>query len=274
VQSPRRNVNPSARRRAAAALGSVVVLLVAMVVAAIALSGPARTRVPRLTDLSLASARAVARRAQLAPDVSHRYEAKLPAGTVAAQRPAARARVVVGARIQIVVSLGPAPVTVPPVTRGTRADAVRSLTSLRFRPTVHLVPAPGTPPGTVVGQSPAGGLAAPVGSRVGLTVAETPTWRSLTTFRGASSGAFHITGERWRIVYDMGFRGTCTWIFWCSGPTARVTNAATGQTVARFGLGDGSGRTRTLATGPGRYEIAVTPGGDQSAWSIRIADDY
>ena len=45
----------------------------------------------------------------------------------------------------------------------------------------------------------------------------------------------------------MAFQGTCTWIFFCSGPTARLIDAGTGQTVRGFGLSDGSGQTQTFA---------------------------
>jgi hypothetical protein len=109
---------------------------------------------------------------------------------------------------------------------------------------------------------------------VHLSVAETPQWRPLTTFQGSGSGAVRIIGEHWRLVYSMAFQGTCTWIFWCSGPTARVINAGTGQTVASFGLSDGPNQSRTFATGPGTYEIQVTPGGDDARWSVRVDDDY
>jgi hypothetical protein len=72
----------------------------------------------------------------------------------------------------------------------------------------------------------------------------------------------------------MGFRGTCTWVLFCSGPTARVVDAATARYVAGFGLQDGTGQVQTFATGAGTYEIQVTPGGDDAAWSLQVQDLY
>ncbi|HZE04471.1 MAG TPA: hypothetical protein VE127_04555, partial [Solirubrobacteraceae bacterium] len=85
-------------------------------------------------------------------------------------------------------------------------------------------------------------------------------------------GVFRIVGQRWRISYSMGFQGTCTWILFCDGPTAHVINTATGQAVSAFGLNDGSGQTETFSTGPGTYEIRVTPGGDTAKWSVHVED--
>jgi len=272
VRSPRRNVNPSARRRAVAALGAVLLLLVGMVAAALVLAAPSRTRVPSLTGMRRSAVLVAARRARLTVTFSRRH-ANAPVGVVVAQDPATRARVNTGSRVNVVLSSGPPPVPVLTVTREQATDAVQSLRSLGLKPVVRQVAAPGVTPGTVTAQSPAGGTL-PAGSSVALSVAETPQWRTVSTFSGAGSGPIHIIGERWRVVYSMGFQGTCTWIFWCSGPTARVIDAGTGQTVRGFGLANGDDETQTFDTGPGDYEIQVTPGGDTAAWSMRIEDDY
>jgi hypothetical protein len=154
------------------------------------------------------------------------------------------------------------------------SDAERSLHRLGLRTTVRDVPAPGTRPGTVVGQTPAGGATKPRGSTVTLSVAEVPQWRTVATFDGRSSGAVHIIGRQWRIVYRMAFNGTCTWVLFCSGPTAQVVDAGTGRYVAGFGLQDGTGQVQSFATGAGSYAIQVTPGGDDAAWSMQVQDDY
>ncbi|HWE07931.1 MAG TPA: protein kinase [Solirubrobacteraceae bacterium] len=273
VMSPRRNVNPPARRRAAAALGIVLLLLAGMVAAAVVLAPPARTRVPDLTGLRRTAASSAARRAHLAVRWGRRY-ASAPVGVAVGQHPGAGALVGDESRVTVVLSRGPAPVRLPTVGRETLADAQRSLTSLGLHTIVHPVPAPGVAPGTVTGQAPAGGRLVAARSTIALSVAEAPRWRVAASFNGRSSGVFHITGERWRIIYSMGFQGTCTWLLFCSGPTARVIDTATGQTVRGFGLADGSGQGQTLATGPGAYEIAVTPGGDTATWSIRVEDYF
>jgi eukaryotic-like serine/threonine-protein kinase len=271
--SPRRNVNPAARRRAVAALALVLALLAAMAMAAVALKPPARTRVPAFAHLRHGAALAAARRAHVTVRFDHRYDAAA-VGMVIGQQPRAGARVAKGSAVHVTVSRGPAPVPVPGVAHESLSDAERSLHSLRLRVAIQYVPAPATRPGTVVGQRPAAEHSAAVGSTVHLSVAETPQWRPVTAFTGAGSGTFRIIGEHWRLAYSMSFQGTCTWIFWCSGPTARVIDAATGQTVTGFGLIDGSGQVRTFASGPGTYEIQVTPGADDARWSAQVQDDY
>jgi hypothetical protein len=72
----------------------------------------------------------------------------------------------------------------------------------------------------------------------------------------------------------MSFQGTCTWVFFCSGPNARVINAVTGVYVAGFGLADGTGQSQTFSSGPGRYRIEIGPGGDTAAWSVEVQDYY
>jgi serine/threonine-protein kinase len=269
--SPRRNLNPAARRRAAAAVGVVVVLLAGMVTAAVLIGRTAHTHVPSLVRLTQGRAQAAARHAHVRVRLDHRYAARR-VGTVVAQRPAAGTEVPQGATVRLTVSKGPAPVPVVSVKGQAVADATQSLRHLGLRVATQDVPAPGTRPGTVVGQDPAGGTR-PRGSRVTLFVAEVPRWRAVTTFTGSSSGLVHIRGARWRIVYRMAFRGTCTWVLFCSGPSARVTDAS-GRYVAGFGLNDGDGQVQSFSTGPGSYEVRVTPGGDDAGWSLQVQDDY
>ena len=269
--SPRRNVNPSRRRRAIAAVGLVVTLLVAMVAAALVIGHTAYTRVPSVLHRSRGQALSALRRAHLRASTGRRYNTAA-AGTVISETPGGRTRVARGTVVHLTVSRGPAPVQVISVVHDTVADAQRALGHLGLRTTVHNVPAPGTSPGTVVSQTPAGGQR-PRGSTVTLNVAEVPSWHTVTTFDGRSSGLVHIQGERWRVVYKMGFEGTCTWILFCSGPSARVTDSS-GRYVAGFGLQNGSNQNQTFSTGPGEYAIAVTPGADQAAWSVQVQDLY
>lgn len=176
--------------------------------------------------------------------------------------------------VHVTVSTGPAPVPVLGV-RGERlVDAEQSLHGVGLRTSVREVPAPDSAPGTVVGQHPARGRSVAHGSTVTLSVAEVPQWRTVATFDGRSSGPVPIIGRHWRIVYRMAFNGTCTWLLFCSGPTARVIAPATGRYVAGFGLQDGTNQVQSFATGAGSYEVQVTPGGDAAGWSLQIQDDY
>jgi hypothetical protein len=271
--APRRNVNPPARRRAAAALGLVLALLAAMAVGAMALGGPGRTRVPALTGLTRANAVSAALRRHVRAVVGARGYASTPVGTVIAQRPRAGTRVNDGAKVTVTVSGGPAPVEVPLVVGKDMSDARATLRQHGLGVRISQVAAPGIRPGTVTQQSAIAGRGAPAHSTVTLSVAETPRWRPLTTFTGARSAGFRIRGTRWRIVYTMAYQGTCTFIVFCSGPSARVADVNDGSTVQSFGLSDGGSQTRSLS-GPGRYEIRVTPGSDDARWSIAVQDHY
>jgi serine/threonine-protein kinase len=270
--SPRHNVNPSRRRRAIAAVGVVIALLVAMVAAALVIGHTTYARVPSVLHRSRGHALSALRRAHLRVSTHRSYDAAAAAGTVIGESPRGRARVARGTTVHLTISKGPAPVQVLNVVHQDVADAQSSLHRLGLRTHVRDVPAPGTSPGTVVGQTPAGGHR-PRGSIVTLNVAEVPSWHTVTTFDGRSSGVVHIQGERWRVVYKMDFQGTCTWILFCSGPTARVTDAA-GRYVAGFGLQNGTNEVQTFSKGAGDYDVQVTPGGDQAGWSVQVQDLY
>ncbi len=270
--SPRRVVNPARRRRAIAAVGLVIALLVAMVAAALIIGHTTYTHVPSVLHRSQGRARAALRRAHLRT-TTHRAYDLAASGTVIGETPRAHARVARGTVVHLTVSRGPAPVRVLSTVDQNIADAQRSLRALGFHTVAHDVAAPGRTPGTVVAQTPSHGRKAR-GSTVTLSVAEVPQWRTVTTFDGRSSGPVKIIGGHWRIVYRMAFQGTCTWILFCSGPSARVIDAGSGRYIAGFGLQDGTGQVQSLASGAGTYEIQVTPGGDDAGWSLQVQDLY
>jgi serine/threonine protein kinase len=270
--TPRRTVDPPARRRAVAALTCVLTMLVAMAAGAVLLGSPNRVRVPRLVGERLTDASSALRAVHLARRVQRVYSTSVAAGRVVGQRPAPRTSIRDGAPVRLTVSAGPPPVTVPPMLGDTVGDAERALRGLGLPYRVSTVPAPEQAPGTVVGQSAPPARAVPAATTVVLRVAEVPSWHTVLSFGGRDSGPVEISGRRWRLDYRMAFSGTCTWILFCSGPTARVVDLATGRAVARFGLQDGGTQTVALVTGPGRYEVQVAPGGDRASWSISAQD--
>jgi serine/threonine protein kinase len=179
-----------------------------------------------------------------------------------------------GSTLGVTLSAGPPPVTVPSLDGQSESGAVTSLRQDRLNASATAVPAPGTAPGTVVRQSPAAGAKVPQRSAVALSVAETPRWRPLTSFTGAHSVPFQIRGNRWQMVSSMSYDGTCLLIFFCSGPNVEVINPSTGATVDQFDLAEGNGKTHVFNTGPGLYQINVTPGSDSATWSIAADDHY
>jgi hypothetical protein len=60
----------------------------------------------------------------------------------------------------------------------------------------------------------------------------------------------------------------------CSGPTARIRSLSTGNQVGSFSLNTGTGQTQDFDTGPGTYQVSVTPGDDSARWSVNVQDWY
>ena len=53
-----------------------------------------------------------------------------------------------------------------------------------------------------------------------------------------------------------------------------MTSVTNGSTVDQFDLGEGDNKTRIFDTGPGVYQISVSPGSDSADWSIKVDDYY
>ena len=275
--SPRKTVNPAARRRRAAALTGVFLLLLAMVGAAILIGSVGHVRVPSLLGLRRASITTRTRHLHLHAAFDNHFSPTAPEGTAISQTPAAGTGVPDGATVKVMLSAGPPPVELPGLKGQSFAAAQGELQRLGLHASMTQVAAPGVAAGTVTHQSPAAGAELRPGFTVSLSVAETPRWRSLTSLAGDGQGRsvpFRILGTRWRILYSMGYQGTCTFIFFCSGPSARVANLNSGSAAAGFDLNDGSGQTQVLHSGPGRYQITVSPGDDTARWSIQVQDYY
>ncbi|HET9718572.1 MAG TPA: protein kinase [Solirubrobacteraceae bacterium] len=268
----RRLIDVSARRRTLAAFGAVLVVLGAMLAAAL-LTRSSQVRVPELEGASRASLRARLSRAGLTVGIARRYSSA-PAGTVIGQRPRAGARVDSGTRVTVMLSVGPAPVPVPRVVGFASADAESLVRQLGLRARTRPVPGFGAAAGSVTAQDPSPNVSLRPGGTVTLSIAEAPRWRTVTTFNSSQSPPFLIHGRRWRLVYRMDYTDTCTFIFFCSGPTARVEALGAGSSPGSFSLSSGTGQSRLFDTGPGTYRVAVAPGGDAARWSVQVQDWY
>src|SRR5947209_4672466 len=271
--SPRRNVNPAGRRRSIALLGGVILLVIATLVAVAVTGAVGRVRVPDLRGMTRATITARTRRLDLRFEFAGRYSGA-PRGTAIQQTPAAGTSAREGSAVRVLLSPGPAPVATPTVVGMSADQAEAVLHRLQLRASVQDVPAPGVTTGAVTNQSPATGAKLLPGSTVSLSVAEPPRWRALTTFGGPSSVPFRIHGRRWRVIYRMSYDGTCSFIFICSGPSARVVNVGDGSTAGSFDLNDGSGQVWASGTGPGVYQLRITPGSDTASWSVEVDDYY
>jgi serine/threonine protein kinase len=274
--SPRRNVNPSARRRTVGLFALVLALLGGMILTVVLTSRHSQVRVPRLIRLTKEGVSTKANRIGLHPKFSSRFS-QAPRGTVIGQAPRAGSKVNSGSTVRVTLSGGPPPVKVPRV-KGESATAAQTvLRSIGLHATAKPVPAPGSTPGTVVGQDPASGRSLSPGATVTLSVAQTPRWRALTSFSGEDTGRsvpFKVRGTRWRIVYTMAYKGTCSLIFICSGPSAHVANLSGGEDPHGFDLNEGNSQLWTFDSGAGVYQVTITPGGDNARWSVQIQDYF
>jgi serine/threonine-protein kinase len=251
-------------------------LAAAAILAVRAITAPALVRVPDLRGQPVATVVRHLHRAGLEASLSRRY-ATTPDGTAITQSPKAGARIGTGSTVSVVISKGAPPVAVPGLVGASVTEARSILRSLHLGATVRTVPAPGTAPGTVIAQRPAARVYLAQHRAVTLSVAEVPIWRTITSFSGTGAGAsvpFQILGGRWRAVYSMSYVGTCTFILFCEGPGATVLHAASQRTVDQFGLGEGNDQSQVFHTGPGVYQIRITPGMDTAQWSVNVQDDY
>jgi hypothetical protein len=273
--SPRRTVNPAARRRAVAVFVLALAVLAALLIAARALTAPPTVAVPRLNRLSEGQAARTLTRAHLRATFTYDYSDATPL-TVFAQNPAAGAQVKKASKITVAISKGPRPIPVPTLTGKNSGAAAQTLRHLNLKASVTTVPAPGTSPGIVVRQQPTAGHDLKPRGTVALFVAEVPFWHALTSFNAGTGGGqsvpFRIQGSQWRIVYSLSYNGTCDFVFFCNGPSAQVLSFGADQTNESFDLGSGSGKTKVFKTGPGLYQIDITPGWDDARWSIEVQD--
>jgi serine/threonine-protein kinase len=111
--------------------------------------------------------------ANLTPNVIRDYDENVKKGLVISQNPNAGARVVKNSTVDIHVSRGPPPVTVPNVIGKSRDDAVATLSDAGLEPKVFTVHS-SRPPNTVTGQDPAGGKKVTKGARVRINVSSGP----------------------------------------------------------------------------------------------------
>jgi serine/threonine-protein kinase len=236
----------------------------------------ASTTVPDVQGLPRGGVQARAKRLDVHPSFAARYSTAAQ-GIAITQTPSPGTHVAAGSTISVVLSAGPPPVTVPAVVGQPAEAAQAALRGAGLSPQTALIAAPGSSPGIVVSQTPAGSQRSPRGSTVALRVAETPRWRVLTTFSGVDGGhsvVFRILGRRWRVTYGMAYQGTCALLVVCQGPSAAVRNIESGSSFGGFELGEGTEQTQTFDSGPGLYRLDVSGGNDSARWNMTVEDHY
>jgi eukaryotic-like serine/threonine-protein kinase len=135
-------------------------------------TGPPQTEVPDVIGQSRDEAVAALARADLEAKIVEVFSEKDP-GTVTGQSPAAGELVKVGTRVQINVSRGVRPLTIPDVRGQPYESAASALQGAGFKVARRNVDST-EPEGTVVDQQPSAGGTAPAGSTITLSVSKGP----------------------------------------------------------------------------------------------------
>ena len=137
--------------------------------------GPASAPVTDVEGLSEAEAMKKLRKAGFKPRASKQPSPTVAAGKVIGTNPPAGTFEQLGSGVEVFVSSGPAPVTVPDVTGQPLPAAESALSGAELElGTVTKRAVSDQQPGTVLSQSPAGGSSAKAKSKVNLVVAEAP----------------------------------------------------------------------------------------------------
>lgn len=139
------------------------------VVRAIVSSGPENVKVPKVAGLSEAAAKNKLEDVNLTAQIVEDFDDKIASGTAIEARPTSGTKVKSGSTVELVISKGPPPVTVPNVVTMSKDDAVTRLQSLGLK-VITQGQLPVVVIGRVYSQDPSGGTTVPKGSTVTLTL--------------------------------------------------------------------------------------------------------
>jgi eukaryotic-like serine/threonine-protein kinase len=159
--------------------------------------GPASAALVNVSGLTTARAGVQLRKAGFKPIAKTQSSSTLKAGLVISTEPPAGTEVQLGSSVTMLVSSGPAPVTVPELTGQSQTSAEAALAEAGLELGV-LTPKLTTtqPSGTVLSQSPSAGRSVRAGSKVNLTVAQEPKETALPSVIGESEVSAIATLEK------------------------------------------------------------------------------
>ncbi len=186
-----RDDRPRARRKRILLIWVIITLVLSLLAAggAYLYASLTRTTVPNLVGLSVSRSRAVAKLSDLSLLVTgHRYSLSIPQGDVIGAFP--RAGVVVAKKsiVDVTLSLGPAPVKVPPLVGEDQAEIVAQLTALHFKVAFTHSYSETVPSGQFVSAQPAPGAVVQYGSTVQIVLSKGPVPRKVPNLVGDSQG--------------------------------------------------------------------------------------
>ena len=138
-----------------------------------------RVPVPKLEGRTLEEAQRALGPLQLLVTVEYQPNEVIPSGVVFDQRPVAGAKLEIGTEVTLVVSDGPAGLTVPDVRGFQGGEATSLLQALGFSPSAQQVFDEAVRPGEVVATTPAAGNRAVPGAPVAVLVSNGPAPRTV-----------------------------------------------------------------------------------------------
>lgn len=151
----------------------------------------ANVAVPNVAGLTQAAAQSALVAANLqVGNVSTAFDNNVPSGQVISQQPLAGASVPTGSTVDLVVSQGPAPVSVPSVVGLTQATADSTLLAVNLvTGSVTTIASNTVPAGQVISQNPSAGISVPQGSAVDLVISSGPPLIATPNVVGLSQSA-------------------------------------------------------------------------------------
>ena len=154
-------------------------------------AGPSLVTVPECVNIPQASAQSLITGIGLVMgSVSTANHATIVAGNVISTTPAGGTEVPEGSSVDLVVSLGPAPVTIPDVGGLNQGAAEAAIVAAGLTVgTVTTAPSVTVPAGDVISQSPIAGISVPPGTNVDLVVSSGPALVSVPTCVGLTRTA-------------------------------------------------------------------------------------
>jgi serine/threonine-protein kinase len=139
-------------------------------------TGPGSSPLPNVAGLTAAQATATLKEAGFRPATEKQSSATVANGRVISTNPSAGTEAQAGSAVTVLVSSGPAQITVPALVGQSRAAAEATLTNAKLAAgTITQQTSTEQSPGTVLEQSPAAGASLPTRGAVNFVVAQAPT---------------------------------------------------------------------------------------------------
>ena len=221
--------------------------------------------VPNVVGLTQSAAASALTAAQLkVGTVTTASSSTVPAGEVISESPVAGARVNLGSAVNLVVSTGPAQVTVPNVVGDTQAAATTALTGAGLvSGTVTTASSSTVPSGDVISESPTAGTSVNVGSAVNLVVSTGPAKVSVPNVVGDTQAAAATALTGVGLVL-----GTVTTASSSTVPSGDVIseNPAAGTSV-----NVGSAINLVVSIGPAKVSVPNVVGDTQAAATTALS---